>query len=118
MTMKQLIFCKVHDHYALCYKILQYLLKKLSNNSHVLKLYSDAIEEQLDSGVIEKVNDPDKSAVVHYMPHHCVIREHKTTTKLRIVNDCSAKRSARDPSLNKMSLCGSKINPSCLTFAT
>ena len=35
---------------------------------------------------------------LHYLPHHCVIREDKTTTKLRIVYDASAKKNG--PSLN------------------
>lgn len=43
------------------------------------------------NGIIEKIeNTPKNDQLVHYLPHHCVLAENKTT-KLRIVYDASAK---------------------------
>ncbi|CAG9793079.1 unnamed protein product [Diatraea saccharalis] len=55
-------------------------------------MYDEVIRGQLKSGVIETVDHtllPDDHPV-HYLPHHCVIQETKST-KLRIVYDGSAK---------------------------
>ncbi|MCP4458960.1 MAG: hypothetical protein GY816_13210 [Cytophagales bacterium] len=39
--------------------------------------------------------------LIHYIPHHCVIRPDKATTKLHIVYDASAKPNKLAPSLNE-----------------
>ena len=46
---------------------------------------------------------------VHYLPHHAMIRQDKTTTKLRVVYDASAK-TRTSPSLNDTLLVGLKFN--------
>jgi len=48
------------------------------------------------------------SELVHYLPHHPVVSEDKTTAKLRIVYDASARTS--DPSLNDGLCAGPKLN--------
>ena len=40
---------------------------------------------------MEVVNEETKPDAVYYIPHHAVIRQDKSTTKLRIVYDASAK---------------------------
>uniref|UniRef100_A0A146LXE2 Pro-Pol polyprotein n=1 Tax=Lygus hesperus TaxID=30085 RepID=A0A146LXE2_LYGHE len=69
---------------------LQSLLKRLDHQQR--RQYNDVLEEQLDKGIIEIVCDPESPAShpIHYLPHHCVIQEQKST-KLRIVYDASAK---------------------------
>ena len=54
----------------------------------------------MSRGIVEVVNDPSLSEhdQVHYLPHHGVVRQDKTTSKLRIVYVASAKM--KGPSLN------------------
>ena len=88
------------DNYQLSLYRLQVLLCRLKQDSTVLKEYDDTIKEQLKKGIIENV-PPDRPAEgkIHYLPHHAVVRQDKSTTKVRIVYDASA-RSGNDPSLN------------------
>ncbi|XP_064406470.1 uncharacterized protein LOC135351415 [Halichondria panicea] len=56
------------------------------------------IKTQFEQGIVELVEDLANRPDVHYLPHHPVIRKDKTTTKVRVVYDASAKTSG--PSLN------------------
>jgi len=67
----------------------------------MMKKYNAVIEDQLDKGVIEKVTFGDHDGMVHYIPHHAVITPQKTTTKLRVVYDASAKTRKENKSLNE-----------------
>ena len=77
---------------------------KLNKTPEVLKEYDDIIQEQLRSGIIEKLPNPEvetrNKEGVHYLPHHAVIRQNRETTKLRIVYDGSAKSAGQERSLN------------------
>ena len=66
-----------------------------------LKEYDDILKSQLDNGIIERV-EPDEIDVdrVHYLPHKPVLREHSSSTPLRIVFDASSKTTNKDASLN------------------
>lgn len=49
--------------------------------------------------MVEVVPEPSShNGQVHYLPHHCVVRQDKQTTKLRMVYDASVKNGG--PSLN------------------
>ena len=60
------------------------------------------IQDQLQKGIVEVVDECDKAAdvskVIHYIPHHAVVRHDKKTTKVRVVFDASARSTG--PSLN------------------
>ena len=77
----------------------------------MLKRYDDVIKDQLESGIIEKVNNEESvaSGKVHYLPHREVIRLDKETTKLRIVFDTSAR--SPGPSLNDCLYIGPPMSP-------
>ena len=51
---------------------------------------------------------------VHYLSHHCVVRQDATTTKVRVVLDGSAKTSAASPSLNECLYTGPSLTPNIL----
>ena len=81
------------DNYELSRKRLENLLKRLCQEPEVLKEYDSVIKEQLQRGIVEVVKKPSEGGVgrIHYIPHHAVIRTDKSTTKLRVVYDASAK---------------------------
>ena len=88
------------DNYNLSLRRLTGLFKRLKGSPDLLKGYDDIIKEQLAMGIIVPVDDTaeSSSAHIHYLPHHAVLRHDKSTTKLRIVYDASAKTNG--PSLN------------------
>ena len=51
----------------------------------VLREYDDIIQEQLTSGIIEKMPNSEverrNKEDVHYLPHHAVIPQNRETTK-------------------------------------
>ena len=59
---------------------------------YVLKEYHAVIQEQLNAGIVERVEEDGAREVgeVHYLAHHPVVRQDKQTTKVRVVYDASA----------------------------
>ena len=88
------------SNYELSLKRLRGLLRRLRHDPDVFREYDAIIKTQLQQGIVEPVDNLEPADVpgVHYLPHHAVIRRDKTTTKLRIVYDASAKTIG--PSLN------------------
>ena len=73
--------------YELCYNRLRSLHQKLTRQPELLREYDKGIQEQLTSGVIERVpyrsdDSKENENNVHYLPHHGVVRKDKSTTKL------------------------------------
>jgi hypothetical protein len=78
----------------------QNMIKRLRTDPFMFQKYDDIINEQRERGFIEAVDKnlkPDQP--VHYIPHHSV-RKESLTTPIRIVYDCSCRRSSNEPSLN------------------
>ncbi|CAC5364013.1 unnamed protein product [Mytilus coruscus] len=67
----------------------------------LLKQYDSIIQDQLSKEIIEEVDIHNTEGLVHYIPHHAVISPLKTTTKVRIVYDTSAKTKKEVKSLNE-----------------
>ena len=78
-------------------------MNRLSEKPELMNQYDSIIKEQLSKGVIEKVNSEttNSSGVLHYLPHHAVLKPQKTTTKVRLVYDASAKTKGDNKSLNE-----------------
>ena len=63
----------------------------------------------------KELNQSEKAQLcheIHYLPHHCVVREDKLTTKLRIVYNASARENG--PALNDCLHTGPPLTPDIL----
>jgi hypothetical protein len=67
----------------------------------VVEKFDTVIQDQLKKGIIKNVNEYDSDGIQNYIPHHAVITPQKTTTKIRVVYDASAKISKDYQSLNE-----------------
>ena len=76
--------------------------------------YIEVIREQETLGIIEQVEDPESSTGgrIHYLPHHAIVKNNNTTTKVRVVFDASAKLNG--PSLNECLHIGPRFNQKIL----
>ncbi|UYV65998.1 hypothetical protein LAZ67_3006120 [Cordylochernes scorpioides] len=85
--------------------------RKLHKSSNLLQQYKDFMMEYLSLNHMELIpkNERDKpSDKCYYIPHHCVLREQSSTTKLRVVFDASCKTS-NNYSLNDFLHIGPKL---------
>ncbi|XP_045541437.1 uncharacterized protein LOC123722922 [Papilio machaon] len=73
------------------------------------KEYVKVIDEYLDLGHMEKVDDKETTDAV-YLPHHAVVRNDKLTTKVRVVFDASCP-GTNGASLNQDLLVGPALQP-------
>lgn len=103
----------VPSHYQLSLNRLRSLGKRLKKDKELAIAYDNVIKEQLDSGIIEKIDDDSEviDGKVHYLPHHGVIRKDRTTTKLRIVFDGSARENNDESSFNDLLDKGPNLTP-------
>lgn len=100
------------QNYQLAVGRLKSMSQKLSRSPELLEQYNKIIQEQLSKGVIEKVtSDSEEGPIKHYIPHHPVITPSKSTTKIRIVYDASAKTRKGEQSLNDCLYRGPVILP-------
>ena len=112
------------DHFLLSLNRLRLLHRRLLKDPQLLSEYNHIIQDQLKRGIIEKVPQPDVeprasqqgSDLIHYLPHHAVIRQESSTTKLRIVYDGSAKSNSNDCSLNDCLQVGPNFIPKLLNI--
>ena len=79
----------IEDNYELCKKRLSQLKKH--NKPEVKKEHNNLFESQKISHIIERVESSGQVGEVTYLPHRAVVRENKSTTKVRVVYDASAK---------------------------
>ncbi|XP_055715003.1 uncharacterized protein LOC129809212 [Phlebotomus papatasi] len=96
-------------------KQLLYLEKRLNKNEELKQEYSKVIEEYFQLGIVELVPHDELNLPSFYLPHHCVVKEHSTTTKVRIVFNASAK-SQTGLSLNDCLKVGPIVQPTLVTI--
>ena len=75
-------------------------VKRMEKKPDVMLKYDTVINDQLKKGIIEKVEPNRSEGLLHYLPHHAVIKPDNATTKLRVVYDASAKTRQVNNSLN------------------
>ncbi|XP_063617952.1 uncharacterized protein LOC134790896 [Cydia splendana] len=103
--------CKHGNFVPIATRRLNQLEKRFAKDAEMKKRYSDVINEYLELEHMEEVppeqeNNPD--AV--YLPHHAVIRDDRSTSKLRVVYDASCPGS-NGVSLNQDLLVGPILQP-------
>ena len=81
----------IKDNFDLSVNQFENLMEKLKGGEELLKQYDDVKKHQKDLGIMKKAEDQGKLEETHYLPHHHVIREDKTCTRLRVVFDASSK---------------------------
>lgn len=84
-----------------------FLEKKLAKDSDLKDQYVNCIREYLTLNHMRQV-DPNDYPNSYYIPHHSVIKETSTTTRLRVVFDASAKDASLH-SLNENILNGPRL---------
>ena len=90
------------ENYQLAMGRLKSTLQRLKKDPRLLEKYTAIIQEQLKRRIIERIsNETEKGVLKHYIPHHAVITPTKTTTKVRVVYDASAKTKQSNVSLNE-----------------
>ncbi|XP_055623247.1 uncharacterized protein LOC129766684 [Toxorhynchites rutilus septentrionalis] len=71
----------------------EHLEKELERDPHLKEEYRKFIKEYISLGHMRLVEADDDDAPVYYLPHHPVVKEESTTTKVRVVFNGSAKTS-------------------------
>ncbi|XP_071057548.1 uncharacterized protein [Onthophagus taurus] len=85
------------------------LLRKLAKNSNLRQEYNNFLKEYEDLGHMTLTSfDKCDYDIVIYLPHHAVIKQTSSTTKVRVVFDASAKTTS-GLSLNDVLKVGPKI---------
>ena len=77
------------DNYKLAFKVLESNLGKYKNDQTKLNMIDEAITEQLQMGIIEKLSDPNsyrkEYPAASFLAHMPVFKMHKESTKCRLV---------------------------------
>ncbi|XP_055585175.1 uncharacterized protein LOC129738027 [Uranotaenia lowii] len=106
LPMKQDLFPNLGNNWNTANRRFKYLESKLSRNNDQRIQYVEFMHEYLFLGHMCEVNRAhQEDALEYFMPHHAVIRESSTTTKIRVVFDASC-RSASGASLNDILMVG------------
>lgn len=106
-------YTKLGESYSQAVKRFCSLEKKLHRDKKLFQDYKEFIDEYVALNharyvplSLKNANGDNK----YFIPHHCVIREDKTTTRLRVVFDASSKSSS-GYSLNDITLKGYQTQP-------
>ena len=85
--------------------------RKLEKDPALKETYQEIVTDQLNKGIIEKAPEVVTGERVFYLPHKPVCRENASTTKTRMVFDCSARPSPMSNSINDCMYTGPALQP-------
>ncbi|GFT03699.1 integrase catalytic domain-containing protein [Trichonephila clavipes] len=93
----------------------QSLWGRLRRDKTLYTQYKETIQDYLNQGIIEKVNDTEINVhkPMYYLPHQAIKKEGRVTTSTRIVFD-AASHQANELSLNDCLWPGPNLNPNFL----
>ncbi|XP_052753699.1 uncharacterized protein LOC128201271 [Galleria mellonella] len=86
------------------------LERRMLKDDKLHELYVAFMKDYIEAGHMREVSTP-VSRERYYIPHHGILREHSSTTKLRAVYDASAS-SSTGVSLNQILMSGPKLQKS------
>ena len=73
----------------------------MKSNPQLVDKYGAIIQNQLQLGITERMASNENDKTKHYIPHQAVTNPDKTSTKVQIVYDLSAKINKGQRSLNE-----------------
>ncbi|XP_070526964.1 uncharacterized protein [Cardiocondyla obscurior] len=94
---------------------LRYLETKFKRKPKLHDLYSEFMREYIELKHMTQITENASSSGAVYLPHHGVMREASSTTKLRLVFDASAKTSS-GVSLNDTLMIGATLQDSLINI--
>lgn len=110
------IYSKIGDSYSNAVRRLESLERKLARNEQLKERYYAFMSEFISLGHMRELSPDEKEPpTTCYLPHHPVVKESSTTTKVRGVFDASAKTSS-GCSLNDLLLVGPVIQDDLYTI--
>ena len=86
------------------------LTNTFKGNPELLHEYDRIINEQQNLNIIETAPETHEPGSTNYLPHRLIIRNDKSTTKVRMMFDASAK--GKGPTLNDCLYAGPSLTPS------
>lgn len=103
--------CEHGESREIAVRRLKGLEKRFATDTTLKERYTEVIDEYLQLDHMALIEEPEKTKErAVYLPHHPVIREDKTTTKVRVVFDASCKNK-NGVSLNDTLLVGPTLQP-------
>ncbi|XP_058446413.1 uncharacterized protein LOC131427338 [Malaya genurostris] len=109
LPLKQDVLATLVDNRRTALRRFYQLESRLHRNSDLHQQYRAFVEEYHSLGHMQRVDENDTTPpVCYHLPHHAVIREDSTTTKLRVVFDASCK-TPNGPSLNDALMVGPTV---------
>jgi hypothetical protein len=104
------------DSYQMATRRLCQLERKLNRQPQLQRDYVQFMDEYEALGHMQLVNSvTNTDDLTYYIPHHPVVKESSTTTKVRVVFDASA-QSSNGTSLNDLLMVGPTIQPDLFTI--
>ncbi|XP_055522917.1 uncharacterized protein LOC129717097 [Wyeomyia smithii] len=103
------IFSRLGESRDMAFRWLQGMERRLARDESLHEQYTNFMQEYLQLGHMRKVEEAEVNTIKRcYLPHHPVVKESSTTTKVRVVFDASCKTTSGE-SLNDLLLVGPVI---------